>query len=374
MSDKNTRRRSSDPSRVAAIVPAATMAVAVATERSAIEETRREDSGSSPPADPPRRSLLTTLFIVNGAVLALIVVLLSVTPITITAPVIRPSELILVLAAFVALMALHLVLLRRVLSPLQKLSDLMRTVDPARPGRRLEGVPLREAEVATLARAFNDMLDRLELERRESARVALAAQERERLRVARELHDEIGQSLTAVTLRAERAASGVGADPTAELLGVADDIRESLDDVRRIARELRPEALDDLGLVNALITLCSRMQTQSGLRIEREFARDLPSLSDETELVVYRVAQESLTNAARHARASKASVSLTSDTDEVLLRVADDGVGLPPQVPTDTAGLAGMRERALLAGGSLRVSSEPGRGTTVELRVPVAAP
>ena len=347
------------------------MHVAVATERSSIQSTRREDA-HSPPPEPRRRSLLTTLFVVNGAVLALIVLLLSVTPISITAPVIRASELAVVLAAFLALMALHLVVLRRVLSPLQKLTVLMRAIDPARPGRRLEGVPLREAEVATLARAFNDMLDRLELERRESARVALAAQERERLRVARELHDEIGQSLTAVTLRAERAADGVGSDSAAELLAVADDIRESLDDVRRIARELRPEALDDLGLVNALITLCSRMAAQSGLRIERQFARDLPSLSDETELVIYRVAQESLTNAARHARASTASVSLTRGTDEVLLRVVDNGVGLPAQLPTNTAGLAGMSERALLAGGSLRVSSEPGQGTTVELRVPVA--
>lgn len=348
------------------------MGFTVATEHSVTHETRQEDAGRPLP-DASRRSLLTTLFVVNAAVLVLIVVLLSVTPITITAPLIRPSELAVVLAAFVALMALHLVLLRRVLSPLQKLSELMRTIDPARPGRRLEGVPLREAEVATLARAFNDMLDRLELERRESARVALAAQERERLRVARELHDEIGQSLTAVTLRAERAANDGAADPAAELRAVANDIHESLDDVRRIARELRPEALDDLGLVNALITLCSRMEAQSGLRIERQFARDLPSLPDETELVVYRVAQESLTNTARHANATKASVSLTAGADEIRLRVTDDGNGLPAHLPTNTAGLAGMRERALLAGGSLTVSSESGRGTRVELRVPVAA-
>ena len=127
------------------------MAITVATERSVTEETRREDAGRPLP-EPRRRSLLTTLFVVNAAVLVLIVVLLSVTPITISGPVIRPSELVVVLAAFLVLMALHLVLLRRVLSPLQKLSDLMRTIDPARPGRRLEGVPLREAEVATLAR------------------------------------------------------------------------------------------------------------------------------------------------------------------------------------------------------------------------------
>ena len=347
--------------------------VAVAAEHGVVQEAQTEDR-PRPRPEPRQRSLLATLFLANAAVLGLIVVLLAVTPITITAPFIRPSELAIVLIGFVGLMALHLLLLRRALAPLQRLSDLMRAIDPDRPGRRLDGVPLREREVATLVGAFNEMLDRLELERRESARVALAAQERERLRVARELHDEVGQTLTAATLRAERAADDEDGDSAAHLRAVADDIRESLDDVRRIARELRPEALDDLGLVNALITLCSRMAQQSGLRIRRDFARDLPGLPGETELVVYRVAQEALTNAARHASASEAAVSLTSRAGEVVLRVSDDGVGLPPSLPTDTAGLAGMRERALLAGGSLRVSSEPGRGTTVELRVPAAAP
>jgi two-component system, NarL family, sensor histidine kinase UhpB len=318
----------------------------------------------------PRRSLLATLFVANAAVLALIVLLLSLAPVSITAPVIRPSELAIVLAGVLLLMVLHFALLRRVLSPLQKLSDLMRTIDPDHPGRRLDGVPLREREVATLVAAFNDMLDRLELERRESARVALAAQERERLRVARELHDEIGQSLTAVTLRAEGAAADESVDSATQLRAIADDIRDSLDEVRRIARELRPEALDDLGLVNALITLCTRMAEQSGLRVVRDFPGGLPPLSSEEELVIYRIAQEGLTNAARHAQATEARVSLAAVDGWVVLRVSDDGVGLPADLPRNTSGLAGMRERALLVDGLLQVSSAPGDGTTVELRVP----
>ena len=181
------------------------MEVAVTAEHHVIHEGGREDRPRAQP-EPPQRSLLATLFVVNAAVLALIVVLLALTPVTISAPLIRPSELAIVLVGFLGLMALHLLLLRRALAPLQRLSDLMRTIDPDRPGRRLDGVPLREREVATLVGAFNEMLDRLEHERRESARVALAAQEGERLRVARELHDEIGQTLTAATLRAERAA------------------------------------------------------------------------------------------------------------------------------------------------------------------------
>jgi two-component system sensor histidine kinase UhpB len=123
--------------------------------------------------------------------------------------------------------------------------------------------------------------------------------------------------------------------------------------------------------VNALITLCSRMAEQSGLRIARDFAGDIPSLPAETELVVYRIAQESLTNAARHANATEARVSLAESDGAVVLRVTDDGDGLPADLPRNTAGLAGMRERALLVGAALEVSSAPGRGTEVELRVPV---
>ncbi|MEX2194538.1 MAG: sensor histidine kinase [Thermoleophilaceae bacterium] len=317
-------------------------------------------------------SLLWRLFAANGAVLALAVLLLAITPITITAPVATLEQVSILLVGLAVMLAIDLVLLRRVLSPLHRLTALMRAVDPDRPGRRLDDVALREAEVAELAGAFNEMLDRLEAERRESARVVLAAQERERLRVARELHDEIGQTLTAVTLKAERAAGGGTADPH-EFHRIADDIRASLDDVRRIARELRPEALDDLGLVNALITLCARVGEQGELRVQRRFAGGLPSLGPEAELVVYRVAQESLTNVVRHAKAASATVSLGLEGEDVVLRVRDDGRGLPDELPKGTAGIGGMRERALLVGGALAISSEPGRGTEVVLEVPAAA-
>ena len=343
----------------------------MAVEPDMVSHETRGRAVRSPTSQPaPKRSLLATLFIANGLVLALLVVVLAVTPITITAPLIRPAELGILLIAVLGVMALHLVLLRRVLGPIRQLNDLMRTIDPARPGRRLEGVPLRDTLVASLAGSFNEMLDRLEFERRESARVALAAQEHERLRVARELHDQIGQSLTAITLKAERAADTPAADPPAELRAIADDIRESLDDVRRIARELRPEALDDLGLTNALITLCSRMAAQAGLRIDRSFAPDVPALDPDVELVLYRVAQEGLTNVVRHSHARQAAVSLTVEGPEVVLRVRDDGVGLPDELPEGTAGLAGIRERALLVDGSLTIASEPGAGTRIELRVP----
>ena len=125
----------------------------------------------------------------------------------------------------------------------------------------------RERAAAELTAAFNEMLERLEAERRDSVGRALAAQEGERLRVAQELHDEIGQTLTAVTIQAERAADSDPALAPEALRRVADAVRDSLDEVRRIARELRPEALDDLGLVNALIRTVDRMLAMDNGRV-----------------------------------------------------------------------------------------------------------
>jgi two-component system, NarL family, sensor histidine kinase UhpB len=246
----------------------------------------------------------------------------------------------------------------------------MSSVDPDRPGRRLSGVNPLSSEGQALAEAFNAMLDRLESARREAARTALAAQEGERLRVARELHDEIGQTLTAVTIQAERAADGDPALAAQALRRVAEAVRESLDEVRRIARELRPEALDDLGLVNALIALCSRLDAHDGPRVTRELQGRLPPLSPDVELVIYRIAQESLTNALRHSNARLATVSLKAEAGIVTLAVADDGKGMPVQLPGGTAGIAGMRERALLVGGRLSIESRPGQGTEVRLTIP----
>ncbi len=313
-------------------------------------------------------SLLGRLTAVNAVVLALVAVLLIATPIEIDAPPSIGQAALVIGGLAVILVAVHFVL-RRTLAPLQKLTEVIRLVDPDRPGRLDLAVP-PERELAALTEAFDEILARLAHERRESARVALAAQERERRRVARELHDEIGQNLTAITLHAERSAVDEDADAAAELRRVAEDIRYTLDEVRRVARELRPEALDDLGLVNALITLCARVG-ESGLQVERRLSGGLPPLDAETELVVYRIAQESLTNVVRHARAEHVELVLSADAEAVWLVVRDDGGGLPSRMPRDASGLAGMRERALLVGGTLTVSSTPGEGTEVRLEMPI---
>jgi two-component system, NarL family, sensor histidine kinase UhpB len=296
--------------------------------------------------------------------------LLTFSPIEIDAP-IKTGQFALLLAGLVVLVGLNLLLLRRVLSPLFRLTEVMSSVDPDEPGRRLSGVEPLSSEGLALEHAFNSMLDRLESARHEAARTALAAQEGERLRVAQELHDEIGQTLTAVTIQAERAADGEPALASQALREVADAVRGSLDEVRRIARELRPEALDDLGLVNALIALCGRLRTETRPRLRRDLQAQLPPLSGDVELVLYRIAQESLTNALRHADADSVTVSLKADAATVTLRVVDDGRGMPLPVPRGTGGIAGMRERALLVGGRLSIESRPGDGTEVRLVVPV---
>ena len=172
---------------------------------------RLETPSASHPFRPSRVrgvSLLWWVLLPNAGVLVVAFVLLAVTPITVSHP-IKAGELALLFVGLAMFVALNVVLLRRVLSPLVTLADVMSSVDPDRPGRRLVGVNPRSAEGRALAEAFNSMLDRLERARREAARTALAAQEAERLRVARELHDEIGQTLTAVMLQAERAADEI---------------------------------------------------------------------------------------------------------------------------------------------------------------------
>jgi two-component system, NarL family, sensor histidine kinase UhpB len=310
------------------------------------------------------------VFAVNVAVFVVAAVLLAWTPVTVHR-VATGGELAVLAAGLLLMLIFDLALLRQAFRPLRRLAAMMREVEPGRPGRRAEPPEGAGSEVAALTGALNSMLDRLEGERRESGRRALAAQEGERTRVARELHDEVGQVLTAIALRAERAA-GEPAGQREALAEIADSLKRSLEDVQRIGRELRPEALDDLGLVNALIALCSRIDRETGLRVVRELDWDVPALSAEEELVVYRVAQEALTNAVRHADASRVSVSLSQRDGSAVLSVSDDGRGLPGEITE--SGLGGMRERARLIGAQLDVRSAPTEGTSIVLSVRINGP
>jgi two-component system sensor histidine kinase UhpB len=242
----------------------------------------------------------------------------------------------------------------------------MRRHDPLSPGER---VPVDgEPDVAALAQAFNEMLDRLEFERRESARLALRVQEDERSRIARELHDEVGQTLTGVMLQVEGLAAKIPKELREQLEELRETARGGTEDVRRIARQLRPEALEDLGLRSALASLASSFGEQAGIQIQRRLEPDV-ALSEEQELVIYRVAQEALTNVARHADARRVELSLDDVSGQTVLIVRDDGRGLSPGTLPSSRGIRGMRERAMLIGAQLEINSQPGGGTEIRLSI-----
>jgi two-component system, NarL family, sensor histidine kinase UhpB len=300
--------------------------------------------------------LLWKLFAGNAAVLAAATLALLLSPATVSSPV-ALWELAVLLPGLAAMLVLDLLLLRRALAPLRSLAAFARAVDPLQPGAR-SGLESADPEVRDVAAAVDEMLVRLEAERRESARRALAAQESERVRVARELHDEIGQTLTGALLVLEQGETGEGRQA----------VRAALGEVREIARRLRPEALDDLGLVPALAALSVVAQRSARVRVERRL--QVPGeLSAEEELVVYRVAQEALTNVARHAGARVVTLSLARESAGVVLEVVDDGSG-PPADLREGAGLRGMRERAVLVGAQLELAAVPAGGMRVRLVIP----
>jgi two-component system sensor histidine kinase UhpB len=311
--------------------------------------------------------LFWRVFAVNAGLLAALAILLVVTPVTISAPIKLEQALIIIVALAVTLGA-NALLLRRVVSPLEQLARRMETVDLLRRGQRLD--VRRNDEVGRVVRAFNQMLNRLESERQQSGRRVLAAQEAERVGIARDLHDEVGQVLTGVLLHLNSIAEAV---PThrEEIDAAKQAVRVALDEVRRISSELRPEMLEQLGLVSALTELSTTFARVSGLHVERQFHPALPKLESDVELAVYRVAQESLTNVARHAAATAVTIALERGHESVILSVTDDGHGFTGR-PQEQGGLRSMRERASLIDGELAVKS--GRGGGVEVRLEVPAP
>ena len=318
--------------------------------------------------NPSRLPLFWRVFAVNAALLALATLLLLFAPVTVSVPIRVTEALILMLGLAVALGA-NLLLLRRAFVPLERLARRMETVDLLRPGQRVQTATADE--IGRVVRAFNEMLDRLEAERRESGRRALAAQEAERLRIARGLHDEVGQVLTGVLLQLDTMAEAVSSERRHELAETKNAVRQALEEVRRISQELRPEMLEHLGLVSALTELARTFSRLSNVEVAREFVQELPPLTPEAELAIYRIAQESLTNVARHSGAGRVTIALEPGAESVVLRVADDGKGFDGgAAPEGHGGLRGMRERALLVGGALAIKPGSAGGVEVRLEVP----
>lgn len=347
------------------------MRQAVLPRNNAVMTTSTGDRERVPSRRPRYRSLRQRIVVTN----ALLLVAACVLTVLVLAPhkfsSFAADEAIIIVVALGLVALINAVMVHRFLEPLQALTALARQVDLETPGQRIADA-LPTSETGELAVTFNEMLDRLELERREATRRVLAAHESERLRIAQELHDEVGQTLTAVLLQLGRVEERLPAELGTELGEAQAAARTSLEDVRRIATDLRPEALRDLGLASALATLADGFGRRAGLRVERRIQTPVPLLSSEEELVVYRVAQEALTNVARHAHSDTVKLTLTSDADRLTLTVRDHGRGLQNGHARDGSGIRGMQERAGLIGADLRIEAPTdGPGTELRLELPL---
>ena len=331
-----------------------------------------------------RLSLFTRILLSN----AMIVVIGAVAGTWLTSIIVRraPTDAMFPLAGGFAVIGIvlsllvNVVVLRRALAPLV---ELRRAAQAVRSGDMSARAPISveaDAEMTDLAETLNATLDELardHAELRSLSSQVIRAQEEERRRIARELHDDTAQLLFAQLLR----VTALKASRNEELRQMGEELElgtvEALEGVRRLALELRPPALDDLGLAEALAGLAQRFQVQSRIEIDYEMRGSRSRLSPDVELVLYRVAQEALTNIAKHAKASRVSMDLDRGVDDVSLSVRDDGIGFDPSRQIARAatgiglGLFGMQERVTLVGGALRLWSDVDSGTEVFAYLPI---
>jgi two-component system, NarL family, sensor histidine kinase UhpB len=313
------------------------------------------------------RTLLTQVLAVNTALVALTAFVAALVARDQLKDATSAEGLLLIALAVSGVILLNSILLRRRLEPMGRLVETMSSVDLATPGKRADVSANAAEEVRRLSADFNRMLERLEHERRESGRAVLRAQEIERSRIAQDLHDEVNQALTAILLRLSATIQTAPAALQEELRESQALVTQAMEELLHLARELRPTALDDHGLVPALTSQVAAFGDRTGIRANFRRHGSVPNLSDEEQLVIYRVTQESLSNVAQHAGARHVDVEL-SFVGRTVLRVRDDGHGFRTNGKGRTRlGVSGMRERALLVGGHLSIFSEPGDGTTIEL-------
>jgi two-component system, NarL family, sensor histidine kinase UhpB len=316
-------------------------------------------------------SLFWPVFLTNALLLTAGATILALSPATVSFPV-TARQAVVLLCGVVCLVVANAVVVHIVVRPLQRFAALMGRVDLLQPGQRI--TPEGSSELRALADSFNEMLVRLEAERRASSSRALGSQEEERRLVARELHDEVGQGLTALLLRLRAVVRIAPPELQPQLHEVQALAREKLETVRRVARDLRPSVLDDLGLGYALHALVDVVEGDGRLQCVRRIDVDVERPSPDVELALYRIAQEALTNVVRHADATCVVVDLhETDNRRLVLSVEDDGRGLPEGAQLTDGGMQGMRERALASGAALHVRSAASGGTRVSVSVARAA-
>lgn len=274
--------------------------------------------------------------------------------------------------------AVNYLLLRVAFRPLFQLQRVMEKVRAGEVTARSPGIP-GDPDVHNLVETFNLMLDRLEVTRSQ----VLRAIEEERKRIARELHDETSQALTSIIISLEVTEQALPpSDPMRERIAHARDYTlRTLEEVRRLTFDLRPSILDDLGLVPAIRWYVKNRLTADNLTVDLHVAPEVEDirLPEEMEVTVFRIIQEALTNVRRHSGATEVRVTIGPVRGRLVARVQDNGRGFVLEEVRNQdqkgrgLGLLGMRERAALVGGAVRVESSPGRGTAVTVEVPVDA-
>ncbi len=282
----------------------------------------------------------------------------------------RLSFMLLALTIVLVLLV-NMMMLRRRFLPLERLIAQIEAIDTSTADApTFDSASVEAEEVGRLAASFERMLGRIEDERRRSGGLVLRAQEEERRRLARDLHDEVNQALTAILLRLEALSQGAPPELGSELSEVKRLVNQAMGELLQLARQLRPTALDDHGLLPAMASQVRRFAAQTGIKADLNARGESTKLAPDEEIAVYRIAQEALANVARHAGATQVDVDLNAGEDGIELIVRDDGRGFETHRAASGLGLGGMAERARLVGGELTIASEPGAGTELCLRVP----
>jgi two-component system sensor histidine kinase UhpB len=294
-----------------------------------------------------------------------------------------------IVIATLSSLLINVLLLRASFHPLFSLLRTIRAVGAGNTDLRADDIPA-DSEIGELALAFNGMLDQLEISRRQQAILILQAQEEERRRLARELHDESSQNLTALLVHTEvlhqtlqnmpqtMTPQAMNGQLQTGLQQLTQLTQKTLENIRTLALQLRPGVLDDLGVEAAFRWLAEDCRKRLHLAVElgvyglEEMLRERQH-STLYATTLFRIAQECLTNAARHAQARRVVISCARDHDALHLRVSDDGGGFDAINTPAGLGITGMRERAALLGGQLAITSQTGKGTRVEASLPLAA-
>ena len=329
-----------------------------------------------------RVPLFYKILLANAVILAIAVLIGGILTVRHGAPATAGQTLrlatILGASAVVVGAACSAIMTRLALTPLRELELTAKRVEEGELGTRVLTSPLADMDMRRLASVFNRMLDRVEwyrLRQREVTLRSLASEERAKTWVAGKLYDECAQSLAAVLLQLRAASKRIGAQPEGDLENMRTALLETLENIRQVARELRPPELDEIGLIPALAAEVRTLSQRTGIEVRLDAEPLAAELTPEAGLTLYRIVHEALANAVQHAGARSVAVRIVRRPDGVSAEIHDDGRGFDVEQELERAGrglgLLEMRERALYVGADLSIRSSPQDGTTIRIHLPL---